>query len=186
MIVPVLPMTGTSGFVSRKGFFEVNGNGVIIRPVTESDIPALLGLIHELAEYEKLTHLMVATEDLYKEALFGEKPAAEALIALLDDKPVGYAIFFQNFSSFLGRAGLYLEDIYVTPDMRGRGLGKTLFCTVGKIARDRGCGRYEWCVLKWNKPSIEFYEALGAEALDEWLMMRLTGDALDKVADQAC
>lgn len=150
-----------------------------------ADIPALLGLIHELAEYEKLTHMMVATEESYREALFGSKPVAEALIATVDQKPVGYAIYFHNFSSFLGRAGIYLEDIYVTPEVRGKGLGKKLFCAVAKIAKERNCGRYEWCVLKWNTPSIDFYSALGADAMDEWLLMRLTGDSLDKVAAMA-
>lgn len=164
----------------------MSGNvDVVIRPATESDIPALLGLIWELAEYEKLTHIMVATEEQYKEALFGAKPVAEALMAFVDGEAVGYAIFFHNFSTFLGRAGIYLEDIYVRPQVRGRGVGKKLFATVARIARERNCGRYEWCVLKWNTPSIDFYKALGAESLDGWLMMRLDGDALAKVADLA-
>lgn len=157
----------------------------IIREATEADIPALLTLINELAAYEKLTHLVVATEESYKEALFGANPAAEALIALSDGKPVGYAIFFRNFSTFLGRPGIYLEDIYVRPEARGKGIGKKLFCAVAKTAYDRDCGRMEWCVLKWNTPSIEFYDALGAESMDDWLLMRLTGDALGKVAEQA-
>lgn len=156
-----------------------------IREATESDIPSLLKLIRELAEYEKLTHILVATEELYKEALFGERPVAEALMAFYEGEPVGYAVFFHDFSTFLGRAGLYLEDIYVRPETRGKGVGKKLFATVARIARDRNCGRYEWCVLKWNTPSIEFYDALGAESLDGWLMMRLDGDALAKVADMA-
>jgi len=158
---------------------------LVIRPATESDIPALLGLIWELAEYEKLTHIMVATEEQYRQALFGARPVAEALMAFVDGQAVGYAIFFHNFSTFLGRPGIYLEDIYVRPQVRGRGVGKKLFATVARIARERNCGRYEWCVLKWNTPSIDFYKALGAEALDGWLMMRLDGDALAKVADLA-
>lgn len=157
----------------------------IIREATEADISSLVALIRELAEYEKLTHIMVATEAHYKEALFGKCPAAEALIATLDGEPVGYAIFFRNFSTFLGIPGIYLEDIYVRPNVRGKGLGKKLFCAVAKIAHDRHCGRMEWCVLKWNTPSIEFYDALGADAMDDWLMMRLSGDALGRVADQA-
>lgn len=156
--------------------------GLVIREAVEADISALLGLVRELAEYEKLTHMLIATEEMYREALFGERPVVEALMAIYDGKPVGYALFFHNFSSFLGRAGIYLEDVYVQPAMRGKGIGKKLFTTVARIAKERNCGRYEWCVLKWNKPSIEFYEALGAEALDEWQMMRLTGPALDKVA----
>ncbi len=163
----------------------MNEQNLTIREATEADIPALLGLIRELAEYEKLTHLVVATEESYKQALFGDQPAAEALMALVDGEPVGYAIFFQNFSTFLGRPGIYLEDIYVRPDTRGQGIGKKLFCTVARIAHDRNCGRMEWCVLHWNKPSIEFYDALGADSMDDWLLMRLTGDALAKVADQA-
>ncbi len=155
-----------------------------IREVTEADIPALLSLIRELAEYEKLTHLVTATEGSYKEALFGENRAAEALIAILDDEPVGYAIFFRNFSTFLGRPGIYLEDIYVRPGSRGQGIGKRLFCAVARVARERNSGRMEWCVLKWNTPSIEFYDALGAESMDEWLLMRLTGDALGAVAGE--
>lgn len=158
---------------------------LVIRPATKSDIPALLELIRELAEYEKLTHIMVATEEQYNEALFGNKPVAEALMAFVDGQAVGYAIFFHNFSTFLGRPGIYLEDIYVRPQARGRGVGKKLFATVARIARERNCGRYEWCVLKWNTPSIDFYRALGAESLDGWLMMRLDGDALARVADMA-
>jgi GNAT superfamily N-acetyltransferase len=158
---------------------------LVIREATEGDIPALLNLIHELAEYEKLTHIVVATEEMYKEALFGKLPVAEALMAFVDGEAVGYAIFFHNFSTFLGRAGIYLEDVYVRPQTRGKGVGKKLFATVARIAKERNCGRYEWCVLKWNTPSIEFYDALGAESLDGWLMMRLDGDALAKVADMS-
>lgn len=157
----------------------------IIREATEADIPALLTLINELAVYEKLTHLVVATEESYKEALFGDNPSAEALIAFSEGEPVGYAIFFRNFSTFLGCPGIYLEDIYVRPQARGKGIGKKMFCAVAKIAHDRNCGRMDWCVLKWNTPSIEFYDVLGAESMDGWLMMRLTGDALGNVADQA-
>lgn len=170
----------------REVILEVNvAQGTLIREVTQDDIPALLRLIRELAEYEKLTDILVATEDMYREALFGEKPVAEALMAFSDGEPAGYAIYFHNFSTFLGCAGLYLEDIYVRPQIRGKGLGKKLFCTVAKIAKERNCGRFEWCVLKWNTPAIEFYDALGAESMDGWLMMRLTGDALDEVAAKA-
>jgi GNAT superfamily N-acetyltransferase len=154
-----------------------------IRQATEADIPALLGLIRELSEYEKLSHLVVATEESYRQALFGARPVAEALMAFYEGEPVGYAIYFPSFSTFLGRAGLYLEDIYVRPQTRGKGIGKKLFAAVARIARDRDCGRFEWCVLKWNTPAIEFYQALGAESLDGWLMMRLEGDSLARVAD---
>jgi GNAT superfamily N-acetyltransferase len=154
-----------------------------IREANKQDIPALLALIRELSEYEKLSHLVVATEESYRQALFGETPVAEALMAFYAGEPVGYAIYFRSFSTFLGRAGLYLEDIYVRPETRGKGIGKKLFVAVARIARDRDCGRFEWCVLKWNTPAIEFYDALGAESLDGWLMMRLTGESLAKVAD---
>ena len=156
---------------------------LVIREAAEADIPALLALIRELSEYEKLSHLVVATEESYKQALFGERPVAEALMAFYEGEPVGYAIYFRNFSTFLGRAGLYLEDIYVRPETRGKGIGKKLFVAVARIAQVRNCGRFEWCVLKWNTPAIEFYDALGAESLDGWLTMRLTGEALARVAD---
>lgn len=154
-----------------------------IREATEADIPVLLSLIRELAEYEKLTDIFVATEEMYKEALFGKCPVAEALVAFYDGEPAAYSIFFANFSTFLGRAGIYLEDIYVRPNLRGKGIGKTLFATVAKIAHDRNAGRLEWCVLKWNKTAIDFYEAHGAEPMDEWTTMRLTGEALARVAE---
>ena len=156
---------------------------VIIREAIETDVPALLKLVRGLAEYEKLTHAFTATEESYTTALFSERPVAEALIALYKNEPVGYAVFFHNFSTFNGRSGIYLEDIYVCPDVRGKGIGKKLFATVARIAKDRNCGRYEWCVLKWNTPAIEFYSSLGGELLDDWKMMRLEGDSLAKVAD---
>jgi len=156
---------------------------VIIRKAIETDVPALIKLVRGLAEYEKLTHAFTATEESYTTALFGENPVAEALIALYKNEPVGYAVFFHNFSTFNGRAGIYLEDIYVCPDVRGKGIGKKLFTMVARIAKDRNCGRYEWCVLKWNTPAIEFYSSLGGELLDDWKMMRLEGDSLAKVAD---
>ena len=153
-----------------------------IRPATESDVPLLLALIRELAEYEKLAHQVSATEEQLRATLFGARPFAEALLACADGEPAGFAIFFHNYSTFLARPGLYLEDLYVRPAFRGRGLGKLLMTTVARIAVDRGCGRYEWTVLDWNIPSIEFYESLGAEMKGDWRIMRVTGERLEKMA----
>ncbi len=153
-----------------------------IRPAREADVSVILMLIKELAEYEKLSDMVEATEESLAEVLFGEKPVAEALVAYWDGEPAAYALFFHSVSTFLGRAGIYLEDIYVRPHLRAKGIGKRLFQAVAQIACERHSGRMEWCVLKWNKPAIDFYEAHGAAALDEWTMMRLTGDSLSKVA----
>jgi GNAT superfamily N-acetyltransferase len=157
-------------------------SGLLIREATPGDIGLILTLIKELAEYEKLTHTLFATQESMNEALFGERPVAEALVAYYDDEPAGYAIYFHSMSTFLGRAGLYLEDIYVRPHLRGKGIGKTLFSIVANIAVERKCGRMEWQVLRWNQPAIDFYEAHGAEPLDGWLTMRLTGESLSKLA----
>ena len=156
----------------------INQDNLRISPATESDIPAMITLIRELAEYEKLTHLCVITEEHLKRALFGPVKFAEALMARAGSQSAGYAIFFHNFSTFLGSPGIYLEDIYVTPSLRGRGIGKKLLVEVGRIAHERGCGRLEWSVLNWNKPAIDFYESLGAKALNEWTMYRLDQSAI--------
>lgn len=156
-----------------------------VRSASKSDVPAILGLIHELAEYEKLTHLVVATEDQLRTTLFGEKRVAEVLVGCVDNEPVGMAIFFQNYSTFLAKPGLYLEDLYVQPAHRGKGLGKALITAVARIAVERGCGRYEWTVLDWNTPAIEFYRCLGAEMKSEWRIMRVTGPALEQMARQS-
>lgn len=153
-----------------------------IREANESDVSVILTLIKELAEYEKLSHIVETTEQSLSEVLFGENPVAEALVAYYEGEPAAYALFFHSVSSFLGRAGIYLEDIYVRPHLRGKGIGKVLFQTVARIACDRNSGRMEWSVLKWNKTALDFYEAHGAEPLDEWVMMRLTGESLSKVA----
>jgi GNAT superfamily N-acetyltransferase len=152
---------------------------LIIRNAVASDIPDILTLVKGLAEYEHLTDMFVATEEQYRKALFGECPVAEALIAIYEDQPVGHAIFFHSFSTFLGKAGIYLEDLYVKPEHRGKGIGKALFIHVARLASERGCGRMEWSALNWNKPAINFYEAHGAEPLNEWTMFRLTGDMLE-------
>jgi GNAT superfamily N-acetyltransferase len=147
------------------------------------DIPAILGLIRELAAYEKLSDACVATEALLQEHLFGDDPVGEALVAEVEGRVVGYAIYFRTFSTFLARPGLYLEDIYVQREHRRRGLGKAMLVEVCRSAKRRGYGRVEWAVLKWNKPSIEFYRSLGAVALEEWETYRLTGEALEAFSE---
>lgn len=156
-----------------------------VRAATEADVPALLAFIRELAEYEKLTHEVSATEEQLRATLFGPRRFAEALLACADGQPVGFALFFHNYSTFLARPGLYLEDLYVQPSFRGRGFGKLLLATVARVAVERGCGRYEWTVLDWNTPSIRFYESLGAEIKSDWRIMRVTGAALDNMAKLA-
>jgi GNAT superfamily N-acetyltransferase len=155
-----------------------------IRDATQDDVPVILGFIKELAEYERLSHTVVATEKLLREHLFGEHPVAEVLLGLHDGKPVGFALFFQNFSTFLGRPGIYLEDLYVQPAFRGKGLGRMMLTHLAQLATQRGCGRFEWSVLDWNEPAIAFYTKLGADVLDEWRICRLTGEALEGLAKQ--
>jgi GNAT superfamily N-acetyltransferase len=157
------------------------------RPATPRDTSTILGLIRAIAEYERLSHEVVATEDLIRRHLFpedGGRTYAECLLAEVGDEPVGFALFFHNFSTFLGRPGMYLEDLFVRPEHRGRGVGKALLLRVAAIARERGCGRMEWAVLDWNRPAIEFYESLGAVAMDGWTVYRLAGEALDAAAER--
>jgi GNAT superfamily N-acetyltransferase len=154
-----------------------------IRPAAPADVDAIFGLMLELAEFEKLTHLFVATEAGVYDALFGAQQSAEALVAEADGRIVGYALFFHNFSTFLGRRGLYLEDLYVQPSQRGSGLGKALLRRLAALARERQCGRFEWSVLDWNQPAIDFYEKMGATVLPDWRIVRVTGDALAQLAD---
>lgn len=153
-----------------------------IRSAIKSDTPLILELIKEIADYEKLLHEVVATEDLIREHLFGSTPVAYSLIAELDGQPVGYALYFFNFSTFLTRPGIYLEDLYVRPDYRGMGIGKKLLVSLAQIAVEKNCGRVEWSVLDWNEPAIKFYRSVGAVPMDEWTVQRLTGDALTKFA----
>ena len=153
-----------------------------IRTAIETDVPVILALIRELAAYEKLSQACVATEGLLREHLLGAERAAEALVAEEGGGVVGYAVFFKTFSTFLGRPGIYLEDIYVQPGRRRKGIGKALLREVARMAAVRGYGRVEWSVLDWNVPSIEFYKSLGAVGLEEWTMMRLTGAALGEFA----
>ena len=153
-----------------------------IAPANESDVPIILSFIRKLAEYEKLSHLVVASEADVGEHVFGANPVAEVLLAYWDQEPVGFALYFRNFSTFLGQPGIYLEDLFVDPSHRGKGIGKALLARLAQIAAERGYGRLEWAVLDWNTPSIEFYRSLGAVPLDEWTAYRLTGAALDRLA----
>jgi GNAT superfamily N-acetyltransferase len=152
-----------------------------IEPATILDLPAIVHLVRQLAAYEKLLDEVVATTEDYQRALFGPDRHAEALIAFIDDVPVGFALFFSTFSTFLGKRGIYLEDIFVEPPHRGQGIGKALLKKLAEIAKERNCGRMEWSVLTWNQPSIEFYHRMGAVTLEEWRMFRLTGDALESL-----
>jgi GNAT superfamily N-acetyltransferase len=153
-----------------------------LRFATEDDVAVVLELIRGLAEYEKLAHEVVADESTLRATLFGERRVAEVVIADHDGAPAGFALFFHNYSTFLGRPGIYLEDLFVRPELRGRGLGETLLAFLAKLAVERGCGRFEWSVLDWNEPAIRFYERLGARAMDEWTVYRVTGAALTDLA----
>jgi GNAT superfamily N-acetyltransferase len=153
-----------------------------IERATERDVPLILELINGLAVYEKLAHEVTATEAGLRETLFGARPAAEVIIGYTGDTPVGFALFFPNFSTFLGKPGLYLEDLYIAPEWRGHGFGRGLLTELAKIAVARGCGRFEWSVLDWNEPAIGFYKSLGAKLMDGWSIFRVTGDALTKLA----
>jgi GNAT superfamily N-acetyltransferase len=155
---------------------------VSITPAVESDIPAIHALIKALAEYERLSHEVTSTEADIRSSLFGPRPYAEVIMARADGKAVGFALFFHNYSTFLGRAGIYLEDLFVLPEWRGQGIGRELLVTLAKLAVERGCGRVEWSVLGWNQPAIGFYQRLGAEIMDEWRICRLTGEALARAA----
>jgi GNAT superfamily N-acetyltransferase len=155
---------------------------VTIRPAAEHEVPLVLGFIRELAKYEHLEHEVVATEQGLREALFGPRPYAEVVFACVGGEPVGFALFFHSFSTFLGRPGIYLEDLFVRPEARGRGVGRRLLAWLAELAVERGCGRLEWAVLDWNEPSIGFYRKLGAVLMKEWQIFRLTGTALAQLA----
>lgn len=158
--------------------------GFIIRQATEADVPLILQFIRGLAEYERLAHECVADEATLKKTLFGERKIAEVVIGYDLDNPVCFALFFHNFSTFLGRPGIYLEDLFVNPDQRGKGFGKAMLAYLAKLAVERECGRLEWSVLDWNEPAIKFYKSLGAKPMDEWTIFRVTGDALTQLAGQ--
>lgn len=156
-------------------------SGVSIRSATRDDVPEILRLIRALAEYEKLSAEVVATEAQLALHLFGDRPAAEVLLAETDGRCAGFALFFQNYSTFLARPGIYLEDLFVEPEKRGHGIGRRLLETIARLAVERGCGRFEWAVLDWNAPAIEFYKRMGARPLDEWTVFRLSGESLQRL-----
>ena len=155
---------------------------LVIRPATVADVPIILELIRELATYERAPTEVIATEEALGDVLFGPRPAAEVLLAFEEETPVGFAVFFHNFSTWLGQPGLYLEDLFVRPEQRGKGYGRALLVHLAKIAHERGCGRMEWAVLDWNEPAIQFYKKLGAAPCDEWTVFRLTRDGIAKLA----
>ena len=154
-----------------------------VRPATPDDAPMLLAFIHGIAEYEHLTHQVESTEYALRASLSGDPPEVEALLGFVDGEPAGFVTYFHTYSTFLGRRGLYLEDIYVSPKHRRKGLGTLLLRHVAAIAVERGCGRFEWAALDWNVDAHRFYEGLGAEMLSEWQLFRVTGDALRKLAE---
>lgn len=159
----------------------MTGTEIFIRPAVEADLPQIHALIRELAEYERLSHVVIATEERLHATLFCARPAAEVLIASLGSITVGFALFFQNYSTFLAQPGLYLEDLFVRLDYRGRGVGRALLAKLAAIAVERNYGRVEWAVLDWNEPAIQFYKSLGAKPMDDWTVMRLTGEELRKL-----
>lgn len=164
--------------MSRPGEFR-------IEPATERDIPLILRFIKALAEYERLAQEVVATEASLRESLFGPRPSAEVVIAYAGTEPAGFAVFFHNYSTFLGRPGLYLEDLFVLPQWRGQGLGRRLLAYLARVAVTRGCGRMEWSVLDWNEPAIRFYQTIGAQPLDKWTVYRLTGESLQQISAES-
>jgi GNAT superfamily N-acetyltransferase len=160
----------------------VRDSDISLQPARPQDVRDIVAFIRELAEYEKLEHEMRATEAEISEWLFGDRPAAEVVIARIDDEAVGFALYFTSFSTFLGRPGIYLEDLFVRPAFRGSGVGSALLRYLAEIACRRGYGRLEWAVLDWNKPAIDFYEQMGAQAMDEWTTYRVTGQSLEAMA----
>ena len=160
----------------------MNAPAHTLRPATPADCPAIVGLIRELAAFEKLEHLVVVTPEALQPQLFGPRPAAEAVVAEVGGQVVAFALFFTNFSTFLGQPGLYLEDLYVQPAHRGSGLGRALLQHLGALAVERGCGRFEWSVLDWNENAIRFYEKMGATVMPDWRICRVTGAALEAYA----
>ena len=157
--------------------------GFVIRAAAEADVPVILSFIKKLAAYEKLSHEVTATEELLQGTLFGARPTAEVAIGYFQEKPVGFVLFFHNYSTFLARPGLYIEDLFVDEVFRRRGFGRALLLHVARLARERQCGRLEWAVLDWNEPAIKFYKKLGAVAMDQWTVFRVTGAALRRLAD---
>jgi GNAT superfamily N-acetyltransferase len=161
-----------------------NISNFMIRPATENDAGTILSLIKELADYERLTHEVVATENDIRKSLFGEHPLAEALIGEYDKIPISFALFFYNFSTFVGKPGIYLEDLYVKPEYRGKGFGRKMLAHIARLAIKRDCGRFEWSVLDWNTPAIRTYDKLNAKPMQDWILYRLTGEALVELAGE--
>lgn len=157
----------------------------VIRAANPSDIPTILSLIRELAEYERAPDDAIATEEGLREVLFGAEPSARVVLIIEDEEPVGFAVFFFNFSTWLGKPGLYLEDLFVRPEHRGKGYGRALLVHLARVAHERGCGRMEWSVLDWNDPAIQFYRKLGAKPMDEWTVFRLDRDGIERLAETA-
>ena len=156
-----------------------------IRPASEEDVPLILSFVRELAGYECLLHEVSATEDLLRFHLFGERRGAEVVIGPHADEPAGFALFFHNFSTFLGRPGIYLEDLYVRPEFRGNGIGRAMLVYLAGLAKERDCGRLEWSVLDWNEPAIRLYRGIGAVSMDDWTVYRVAGEDLDELAARA-
>lgn len=165
-------------------FLQLMTSEFSIRVATVDDVPLVLRFIKELADYEKLPHEVTATEEVLRRNLFTEHKTAEVLLAREGETDVGFALFFQNFSSFLGKPGIYLEDVFIKPEFRGRGYGKALMIYIARLAKERDCGRFEWSVLDWNKPSLDFYRSLGAIAMEEWTVQRMGRDAIVTLAAQ--
>lgn len=153
-----------------------------IKSATINDVPLILEMIKELAEYEKMLNEVVATEEILRETLFGEHACAEVILGYHENIPIGFALFFHNFSTFLGKPGIYLEDLYISPDMRGKGFGKRMLAYLAKLAKERNCGRLEWWVLNWNQPAVDFYKSIGAKPMDDWTVFRVTEQALDNLS----
>jgi GNAT superfamily N-acetyltransferase len=156
-----------------------------IRAATAADVPVILEFIKGLADYEKLRHEVTATEDGLRDELFGPRAVAEVILAYAGDTPAGFALFFHNFSTFVGRRGLYLEDLYVLPAWRGMGVGRQLLAYLARVAVERNCGRFEWTVLDWNEPAIRFYRSVGAQPMDGWTIFRIVGEPLERLASES-
>jgi len=161
-----------------------DNNEILIRQALKEDVGLILSFIKELADYEKLSDAVTANEELLLKTLFGEESVTKSLLAFYDNKPAGFAIYFYNFSTFIGKPGLYLEDVYVKPELRGKGIGKQILIYLANIAKEKDCGRFEWSVLDWNEPSIKFYKNLGAKPMDEWTVFRLDKKGIENLASQ--
>ena len=167
-----------------RALVETKIKGLRLRFAEAKDVEVIRDFIHALAVYEHLETEMKASSAQLTETLFGVKPYAEVILAEIEGKAVGFALFFHNYSTFLGKPGIYLEDLFVLPEVRGEGIGTALLCYIAKIALERGCGRFEWSVLDWNEPAIKIYQSMGAESLNEWIGQRVTGDVLERLAER--